>query len=69
MKNWKIEDIIVLILASTICYGFILYFTKGLFEVVNSTEEHDQIIARLIDSIIAIISVYIGAKIQKNIDK
>lgn len=69
MKNWSPSDIIMLILASTIAIILLLIFAKNATSDVPMTDNGAKLVAGLIASIISIISMYIGAKIQKNKNK
>jgi hypothetical protein len=68
MKNWSPSDIIIVILASTISIVLLTIFIELAFTVEPVSDNVAKILGGLIGSIISIISMYIGAKIQKNKD-
>ena len=69
MKNWSSSDIIMLILASTISIVLLIIFIVMALSTEPMPEQSVKLAAGLIASIISIISMYIGAKIQQNKDK
>ena len=69
MKNWKPSDIIMLILVSTVAFAITSIFIEAAFTDVPMSDHSAKLVAGLIGSIISIISMYIGAKIQQNKDK
>ena len=68
MKNWSPSDIIMLILASTVSIILISIFIEASTTDVPMTDNGAKLVAGLIASIISIISMYVGSKIQKNKD-
>ena len=68
MKNWGPSDVIMLILASTVSLVLLIIFVISALTTEPMPEQSAKLVAGLIASIISIISMYIGAKIQKNKD-
>jgi len=68
MENWSPSDIIMLILSATISIILITIFVELAFTDIPMSDTGAKIVGGLIASIISIISMYIGAKIQKNKD-
>ena len=68
MKNWSPSDIIMLILSSTVSIILITIFVEAAMTSVPMTDHSAKLVAGLIASIISMISMYIGARIQKNKD-
>ena len=68
MKNWSPSDIVMLVLSSTVAIVLISIFIETAFRNEPMSENNAELVAGLIASIISIISMYIGAKIQKNKD-
>ena len=66
MNKWSPSDIIMVILASTISIVLLTVFVELAFTVEPVSDNVAKILGGLIGSIISIISMYIGAKIQKN---
>ena len=69
MEKWSPADIIMLILASTVSIILLTIFIELAYTGVPISDHAAKLVAGLIASIISIISMYIGARIQKNKDK
>lgn len=65
MIKWKPYDIIILILAITISIVLIVIFIVTVFNEIPIADTNAKIVGGLLASIISIISMYIGAQIQK----
>ena len=68
MKEWGPSDVIMLILASTVSIVLLSIFAELAFTGVPISDNAAKLVAGLVTSIISIISMYIGARIQKNKD-
>jgi hypothetical protein len=66
MKNWSAVDIIILILVTIISLVLLLSVLLPFISGMPASDSTAKLIAGLIASIISIISMYVGAKIQKN---
>ena len=64
MKNWRPADIIMLILSITLSIILITIFVELAFSKEPLGDSQSKIVAGLIASIISIISMYIGGKIN-----
>ena len=69
MKNWNSVDVVVLILTIIISLVLIITLIRPFVTGVAITDGNSKLVAGLIASIISIISMYVGAKIQQNKDK
>ena len=69
MKGWSPSDVIMLILASTVSIVLLSIFAELAFTGAPISDHGAKLVAGLVTSIISIISMYIGARIQKDKDK
>ena len=69
MKQWRPVDYIVGVLVLCICYAIIMMGIAPFFDVNLSTEPKAKLTAALLSSIISVISMYIGATINKKDDE
>ena len=69
MKNWNSVDYVVLILTTIISLVLVITMIKPFVTGIAITDANAKLVAGLIASIISIISMYVGAKIQQNKDK
>ena len=66
MKNWKPVDVIVLILACILGFSLVFAMIKPLITTASLSPDSLKLIAGLLASMLTIVSIYVGGKIQKN---
>ena len=71
MKNWTPVDVIVFVLAITVTAVLLISTTKPLFggEDVEVSENTAKLVAGILGSLVSVVSVYVGARVQKNLDE
>lgn len=65
MNKWTPTDVIVLILAITVSLILLSIFGELMLNDIPLTETAAELVAGLVTSVITIISIYVGAKIQQ----
>jgi hypothetical protein len=66
MEKWTPSDVIVTILACVVAATLFAAIIKPFITTNSLPEESAKMVAGLIGSLISLISMYIGAKIQKH---
>jgi len=69
IKNWKPLDLVVVAITITICGTVGLIVLKPLVTGVELSDDKAKLMATVIASLISIISMYVGAKLQANKDR
>lgn len=66
MEKWETIDIIVLIITIVVALILLIAMVKPLITGEELSTDSYKLIAGLMGSLIAIVSMYVGSKIQKN---
>ena len=66
MNKWMPADYIVMFLTLVIGTMLLLTSAKGVISRTEMSDQKTEMLIGLIGSLVAIISIYIGAKIQSN---
>lgn len=64
--KWNPVDCIVFLLAFTVCFVLCFSLIRLLITGMNLTIDKAELLAGIISSFIAIISVYVGSKVNRN---
>ena len=64
MKLWKPIDIVIVVLTVTICSCLFAALAKPMITGVDLSEGGSELVATMMASVISIVSMYVGAKLQ-----
>ena len=65
MMTWKPVDLIVLILAASVSLILLGIVYRAIFDKIVLDEARAKLMAGMIGSLLAIISMYVGAKLKR----
>ena len=69
MNNWQPVDYMILLLVVTVCVFFGAMIYNSVIQHAQLSEAKSKAFAAFLSSVVAIISMYVGAAIQKSKNK